>query len=76
MKKDSPFLTECGLENHGIVVGCLRGMGFVTSPERPDCLWGGGFFPGIRRPGRESVHIHLVPRLKMCDAMPPLPLRV
>ena len=54
---------------------CLRDKRLVTSAERPDCLWGGSF-PGIRRPGRESLDIHLVPRFKMCDAMPPLPLTV
>jgi hypothetical protein len=27
----------------------------------------------VKRPGREADHIHLVPRLRMCGAIPPLP---
>jgi hypothetical protein len=29
--------------------------------------------PGVKRPGREGDHLHLVPRLRMCGAISPLP---
>jgi hypothetical protein len=31
-----------------------------------------GAFPGSKRPGREVDHFHLVPRITMGEAIPPL----
>jgi hypothetical protein len=51
---------------------------FFSSPSRPDRLWGppGLLFSGYRRlfpRVKLTTHPHLVPRLRMCGAMPPLP---
>jgi hypothetical protein len=43
----------------------------IRSPDRPIrseslyCL-----FPGVKRPGREIDHLHLVPKLRISEAVP------
>jgi hypothetical protein len=34
----------------------------------------GGIFPGEKGPGLEADHFYLVPRLRMCGVIIPLPL--
>jgi hypothetical protein len=60
-----------------------RGLGillFTTlfrrplGPTQPPIQWiPGALSLGVKRPGREADHSHLVPRSRMRDAIPPLP---
>jgi hypothetical protein len=62
--------------------GSIPGMGceFLSSPPCPDRFWGPpsllsngyrGLSLGVKRPGHEADHSHLVPRPRMRGAIPP-----
>ena len=40
----------------------------------PPTEWDGHSYRGLKRPGREVSHLHPLPRLRKCGAIPPLPI--
>jgi len=81
-RKEGCALFQVGSVTMGWTIGLRgldsrRGLGIFlfTTASRPT-LWPiqwvpGALFPGVKRPGREANHV--VPRTRMCDAMPPPP---
>jgi len=71
-----------GLNNWDLTLGRVN-MGFflfttvsrpVLGPTQPPVQWiPGALSLGVKRPGREADHLHLVPRSRMRGAIPPLP---
>jgi hypothetical protein len=74
--------TSYGLDGRGSIPS--RGKKFLSTPHRPDRLWGlrsflsngcqGDLSPGVKRPGREADHSHVVPRSRVVGLYLHLPI--
>jgi hypothetical protein len=86
MSRDSSvgIVLGYGLDYWGSRVRLPAGLGIflfttasrtVLGPTQPSIQWvPGAFYLGVKRPGREADHsLHLVPRSRMCGAIPSLP---
>jgi len=80
-RQRSPYSTANWLDGPGFESGQGKDVFSFTKPPRPT-LWPTqapipcvqGLFPDVKRSRREVDHLHLVPRLRVDGAIPPLPL--